>query len=191
MSVKKTSIWCAIGLILLAGIWGLAFVRNHGFSAREKPTALEASVARRLRWLATPPGVRTLSNPLSETELAVAEGRDHFADHCAVCHANNGSGTTTIGKGLYPPPPDLTHLETQSLTDGELYFIIMNGIRFTGMPGFGGEDDENWKLVMFIRHLPDLSTSELNLMREINGLQSAGEPGGHQPVQTNTDTTRR
>jgi hypothetical protein len=60
-----------------------------------------------------------------------------------------------------------------------LYFIIKNGIRFTGMPGFGGEDDENWKLVMFIRHLPDLSSSELDLMREINGLQSTVKPGGH------------
>ena len=48
-------------------------------------------------------------------------------------------------------------------------FIIVNGIRFTGMPGWGGEDEENWKLVLFIRHLPQLSERELELMKEVNG----------------------
>ena len=68
---------------------------------------------------------------------------------------------------------------TQSLTDGELFYIIKNGIRFTGMPGWGGEDDENWKLVAFIRHLPELSDFELQLMNEINSLGSSGEQDEH------------
>lgn len=179
MSGKRTLVLGAVAAVLVVGAWGYWFVRSHSFSAREKPTALEASIARRLRWLATPPGVRDLKNPVEATELNIAEARDHFADHCAVCHANNGSGDTQIGAGLYPPPPDMRDSATQSLTDGELFYIIKNGIRFTGMPGWGGEDDENWKLVVFIRHLPELSDFELQLMNEINSLGSSGEQDEH------------
>jgi len=57
----------------------------------------------------------------------------------------------------------------KDMTDGELFYIIKNGIRFTGMPGWGGEDEDNWKLVLFIRHLPQLSGQELELMKEVNG----------------------
>ena len=179
MSAKRIVGWTALAVILVGGIWTYGFIRNHSFSAREKPTALEASVARRLRWLATPPGVRDLVNPVEGTELNIAEARDHFADHCAVCHANNGSGDTQIGAGLYPPPPDMREKETQSLSDGDLFFIIKNGIRFTGMPGWGGQDEENWRLVLFIRHLPELSDFEMQLMNEINSLGSSDEQQGH------------
>ena len=58
---------------------------------------------------------------------------------------------------------------TQELTDGEIFNIIRDGVRFTGMPGWGGEDEDNWKLVLFVRHLPKLTEKELELMKEING----------------------
>lgn len=158
------------GIALLAA-WFYWFLARHGFSAREKPTALEALLARHARRIASPPGARELKNPLIPTAINIAEARDHFADHCAICHANDGSGKTQIGSGLYPPPPDMREHETQKLSDGELFYIIKNGIRFTGMPGWGGEDEENWKLVLFIRHLPQLAPKEIELMNEINGLE--------------------
>src|SRR5207244_6650085 len=156
-------------LVVAGGGWLYWFVTRHGFSARQKPTRLEAFLARRARGLATPAGVKRLSNPLPTSPLNVAEARDHFADHCAICHANDGSGKTMINEGLYPPAPDLRDRDTQQLSDGELLSIIKDGIRFTGMPGWGGEDDENWKLVLFVRHLPELSDKELELMKEVNG----------------------
>ena len=76
MSGKKTLVLGAVAAVLVVGAWGYWFVRSHSFSAREKPTALEASIARRLRWLATPPGVRDLKNPVEATELNIAEARD-------------------------------------------------------------------------------------------------------------------
>jgi len=79
-----------------------------------------------------------------------------------------------INEGLYPPAPDLREDTTQHLSDGELLYIIKNGIRFTGMPGWGGNDEDNWKLVLFIRHLPELSDKERELMTEINGLAAHG-----------------
>ena len=161
----------AIAVLLGAGAWGYWVLTTHGFSARERPTALEAFLARRARRLASPAGARNLQNPLPPTPLNIAEARDHYADHCAICHANNGSGKTEINEGLYPPAPDMREAETQNLSDGEIFYIIKNGIRFTGMPGWGGEDEENWKLVLFIRRLPKLTPKEIELMNEINGLE--------------------
>lgn len=154
----------------------------HGFSAREEPWASEKFIARRLRRLATGFDARELRNPVAPTEEAIAEGRDHFADHCAICHANNGSGETQINEGLYPPAPDLRQPDTQQLSDGEIRNIIRNGIRFTGMPGWGGEegeDLENWKLVLFIRHLPNLTEAELRLMQQIHPEEEDANHHGH------------
>ena len=158
-------------LIFVAGFGAFSLLRTRTFSAREKPTALEAFVARRVRYLATPAAVREVRNPVETTPLAIAEARDHFADHCAICHANDGSGKTMINEGLYPPAPDLRQEWTQRLSDGEVFAVIKNGIRFTGMPGWGGADEDNWKLVLFIRHLPELSPEERQMMAEVNGLE--------------------
>ncbi len=70
-----------------------------------------------------------------------------------------------MGHGLYPKPPDLRAEHTQKLSDGELFWIIENGVRFTGMPAFGGSSEhgskeDSWKLVRFIRHLPTLTPEE-------------------------------
>jgi len=177
MSSRRSMIAAGVVLVLAAGTWLYWIVTAHGFSAREKPWAVEAFIARRLRGLATTPQVQKLRNPIGAAPLAIAEGRDHFADHCAICHANDGSGRTQTNAGLYPPAPDMREEGTQNLTDGELFYIIKNGIRFTGMPGWGGEDEENWKLVLFIRHLPELTAVEIELMQEINDLEIVDDTG--------------
>jgi mono/diheme cytochrome c family protein len=166
---KTTVVWIVI--LAAGGAFLYWFLAAHGFSAREKPSRLEALLAKHARRIATPAGARDLKNPVKPTPLAIAEARDHFADHCAVCHANDGSGKTQINEGLYPPAPDLCQAGTRNLTDGEMFYIVKNGIRFTGMPGWGGEDEDNWELVLFIRHLPNLTSTELQLMQEVNGLQ--------------------
>ena len=167
---KKRWLLLIILVAVLVGVITMFIdrMRTHGFSAREKPMAFEAWLAKHVRDLATPSAVKNLKNPIGATPLVIAAARDHFADHCASCHGNRGDGKTMYGEGLYPPPPDLREPSTQDLTDGELFNIIKNGIRFTGMPGFGGDDDDSWKLVAFIRHLPKLSEKELELMQEIN-----------------------
>jgi mono/diheme cytochrome c family protein len=162
-----------LSLLLLVVAIGCLYwlVKGRGFSAREKPSAVEESLARYVRRLATPEGATDMRNPIAASDLAIAEARDHFADHCAVCHGNDGSGRTVINAGLYPPAPDMRQAHTQDLSDGEIFYIIKNGIRFTGMPGWGGEDEENWKLVRFIRHIPKLTPKEIEFMREINQLE--------------------
>lgn len=171
---RRTRIGVAIAVLVLAVLGGgYAYLVTHTFGARAKPSSLEAFVARNVRRLAISPAVRRLKSTVPSSPLAIAEGRDHFADHCAFCHANDGSGKTEPNEGLYPPAPDLREESTQGLTDGELFSIIQDGIRFTGMPGWGGEPEENWKLVLFIRHLRGLTPQELKLM------ESSGDaPGG-------------
>jgi mono/diheme cytochrome c family protein len=175
--MKRTSIFVAIcfaGLGLLAAIGSQ--ILHGGLSAKSAPTRLEIVIARNARHLAIPAGARETTNPLPSSEEALRESRLHFADHCATCHGNDGSGETLFGKGLYPKPPDLRLRETQNLSDGELFWIIENGVRFTGMPGFGnpGTQDDSWKLVRFIRHLPQLSAEE-RLEMERNNPKSAGD----------------
>jgi mono/diheme cytochrome c family protein len=165
----------ALGLLLAALVLGgaaAAALLRRGYSARERPSAAEEALARRLRHLATPAGARALPNPVPPTPEVLAAARAHFADHCAACHANDGSGDTPLGQGLYPKAPDMRKAETQRLSDGELFYIIRNGVRFTGMPGWGagpeGEDHESWGLVHFIRRLPRLTPGELAEMKALN-----------------------
>ncbi|HVZ19038.1 MAG TPA: c-type cytochrome, partial [Terriglobales bacterium] len=145
---------------------------RRGFSARSEPTAVETFLARTTRRLATPGWADELANPQPVTEDNIREGLEHFADHCAICHGNNGSGDMDFGRGMYPHPPDLRQPQTQQLKDGEIYYIIQNGIRLTGMPAFGKDDrrDEvgSWNLVLFIRHLPKLTPSEEAEMERLN-----------------------
>jgi mono/diheme cytochrome c family protein len=183
MRVGKVVLLVSMVVLVGLGFWLYWYVTAHGFSAREKPGAVETFLARNVRWLATPSHAKALKNLSSPTPLTIAEARDHFADHCAICHANTGSGKTQINSGLYPPAPDLREEGTQHLSDGELFYIIKNGIRFTGMPGWGGEDEENWKLVLFIRHLPELTAEEIELMKEVNGLEEGAGSKAHPAPQ--------
>ncbi len=150
-----------------------ASLLHDGLSARATPTKFEIMVARNVRHLAIPSNARLAQNPLLDSPEDLRDAQLHFADHCAICHANDGGGQTMIGGGLYPKPPDLRLPETQNLTDGELFWIIENGVRFTGMPAFsnGGEHggmQGSWKLVHFIRHLPHLTAAERIEMEHYN-----------------------
>jgi mono/diheme cytochrome c family protein len=169
--MTKKIVIVALVILVLAGIgfWWIGSAR--GFSARQEPTKLEAVLARNTRLLAIPSSAKSLRSPLPLTPDLMVEARHHFADHCAICHANDGSGNTEMGKNLYPKAPDMRQQATQSLSDGELYFIIHNGIRLTGMPAWGAESDhdqDSWTLVYFIRRLPSLSSEELADMQKFN-----------------------
>jgi len=173
--MKRGTLLIIIGVALLAVAFGIVIsILHDGLSARATPTRLEAVLARNARHLAIPSNARLAQNPVLDSPEDLREARLHFADHCAICHANDGSGHSEIGDGLYPKPPDLRLPQTQNLTDGELFWIIENGVRFTGMPAFstnggnhgGGQD--SWKLVHFIRHLPHLTVAERLEMERYN-----------------------
>lgn len=167
-------------VLLLAAIFFMAtvgvytLVNGFGFDARKEPGAIETAVALRVRRMAIPGEARDRGNPEPLTEENFRTGLAHFADHCATCHSNDGSGQNEIGRGMYPKPPDMRLARTQNLTDGELFYIIEQGVPLTGMPGFGTRTPDGeratWHLVQFIRRLPKLTEEELEHMAELNPL---------------------
>ena len=150
---------------------------RYGFSARDEPTRVEKLAARTMRRLAVPADLAHRKNPVPLTPDVLTEARAHFADHCAYCHGNDGKGRTQIGQTLYPRAPDMTLAETQDQSDGELFAIIENGIRLTGMPAWGNGTAESahgsWTLVHFIRHLPQLTEEEIAEMAKLNANPAA------------------
>jgi mono/diheme cytochrome c family protein len=172
MRTTITAIIGALAALLLCAIVGLVYAQKTGLSARATAGSLETRIARSVRHFAVSRQVREQPNPVPASPDALADGMEHFADHCAVCHANDGSGDTEMGKGLFPRPPDMRLGETQALSDGELFNIIENGIRFTGMPGFGtgsaAAAQSSWRLVLFVRHLPQITPAEREKMQSLN-----------------------
>ncbi|HEX2442747.1 MAG TPA: cytochrome c [Vicinamibacterales bacterium] len=158
-----------IAAFAAAGYW---YVTSTELSARASPSPVESKVARRIRTYAVPARVKATPNPVPATPEIVRAGMTHFADHCATCHGNDGAGDTMYGRGMYPRPPDLKAAATQAMTDGELFHVIENGVRFTGMPGFGDgsaeASNDTWHLVRFIRHLPKITKTELAEMAALN-----------------------
>jgi len=161
-----------LAVALMAAGAGLLWISwANGFSARTPPTAVERVVMQAIHWLSVPRAARAAVNPVAFSADVFAQSRAHFADHCASCHANDGSGHTELGRGLFPRAPDMRLAQTQNKTDGELYWIIENGIRLTGMPAWGaggGNDTDTWKLVHFLRHLKDLTPEQLKEMAALN-----------------------
>src|SRR6202048_5066517 len=152
------------GAILVAlGLYGVRLVW-HGFSTADQPSFLERVAARTARNLSFPRRARRETNPWTGTADALKGGPESFLDRCAVCHGPDGSGQTQVGSNLYPKVPDLRSPRTQKLTDGEIRYIIRNGVRLTGMPGWANphdeQSDDSWKLVLFIRSLRQSNIQE-------------------------------
>ena len=157
-------------VVIAIVVYAIVVVRR-GFSTRDNPSWIETRMAGAARNMAYPSSAKNMKNPVPDTHENLMEAEAHWADHCATCHANNGSGDTVIGKNLYPRAPDMRKSETQNMTDGELYYTIQNGVRLTGMPAWGnaGDNDEDtWKLVHYIRHLPQLTPDEEKRMESMN-----------------------
>ena len=161
-----------LALAVASGAMGVWYFVSSGVSAKEQPGAVEEFLATRVRNMAIARRAKALTNPVEYSGEVIAEGRAHFADHCASCHANDGSGNTEMGRSMWPKVPDMRLAKTQNLSDGELFWIIENGIRFTGMPGWGtgtkDSESASWHLVHFVRRLPRLTPEEIAEMETLN-----------------------
>jgi predicted CXXCH cytochrome family protein len=161
--------WKALALLLvaiaiLAVVYGAAVIRR-GFSAADQPSSLETVVSRTVRNLGIPRGSRSEKNPWTATPETLQEAQQLFTNHCAGCHGKDGNALSEIGQDLYPKAPDLRAAPTQNLADGEIHYIIRNGVRLTGMPALGNphvslENNDAWKLVLFIRSISQLTPQQ-------------------------------
>ena len=100
---------------------------------------------------------KSQKNPLAYTPENMQAGKEAFGHYCVACHGNDGQNTgVPFADRLSPQVPSLTSIGVQSYTDGQLKWVIDNGIFPSGMPGSKGilSDDEIWLTVLYIRHLP-------------------------------------
>jgi predicted CXXCH cytochrome family protein len=145
----------ALVLIAIAAVLTLALVIRHGFRASTVPPHWEVRIARAIRNFSIPGHESRLKNPVSQDPHALQQGRATFFTRCSICHGTDGSGRTPVGTNLYPRVPDLRSSLTQNLTDGDLHYIVENGVQLTGMPASAAHHaasaDDSWPLVAFIR----------------------------------------
>jgi mono/diheme cytochrome c family protein len=157
-------------IVAIAGV--MLVLQGRGVSARPEPSGIEKRAALFMRAWMTPATYKGLKSPVSPTEENFIAGREHFADHCTPCHGNDGGGDTEMGRGLYPKAPDMRLARTQNLSDGELFYIIENGVKLTGMPAWSTGTPEGekstWQLVTFIRRLPKLTDADIEAMKPFN-----------------------
>ncbi len=163
MKARSALLVAMLTVFILAAIALAALVRR-GFRATTAPSGFETVVARTVRNFAIPSRARNEQNPLEDTSENLQEGREDFIARCASCHGNDGSGITQIGQNLYPRAPDLRGQQTQNLRDGEIHYIIENGVQLTGMPAWRNpheeSGDDSWRLVLFVRSLHSPTNKE-------------------------------
>jgi cytochrome c len=172
---KIVNIWAAVALVgvVVVAVFGLV-MWSHGFDSRAEPSELEASVAMKAHDSSIPHRYENMKNPLANGGVNIIEAGGHYEEHCAACHGDNGNGEPKFHGLMYPRPTNLLSDDTKEMSDGELYFVIKEGIRYSGMPAFGkaGDDDQHaWKIVSYVRHLSQLTPAE-----EQQVLQQSKEP---------------
>lgn len=121
-----------------------------------KPGSAETEMANAMKHKITVGGKNT-PNPVAATKENIADGQEHFGHHCGICHGLDGQKTgVPFAENMSPPVPALTDKDVQDYTDGQLKWIVENGINPSGMPAWKGilDDDEMWKVVNYMRHLP-------------------------------------
>ena len=178
--LKDAVITCVLLAVIATGI-AFVMVRRGGLGADAQPGRMERAVARQLVRLSIPAEAEKQQNPLASDANVWREAREHYADHCAVCHGRDGKGNTDVGKNMYPKVPDLTGPEVQKRSDGALFYIIQNGVRWTGMPAWKNEHspEDSWKLVAFLRKVPTLT--EADLQPEDTAPTTGEKPAAGQP----------
>lgn len=150
----KKVCWIAV-LILVLIVLGVALaLAEFNLSALPEPGRFETRIANAGKhWMVRRAVTRNRAPSVPSSDKSVVAGEMTFGDQCAMCHGDNGRSPTAIGKGMYPRAVDLGSPEVQQWSDPELFWIIKNGIRLSGMPGFGKSlsDQDIGNLVNYVR----------------------------------------
>ena len=144
----------AAAIVAASGAYNVAAVNPPGkMETRLASFAMNKSVAKR---------ASAGKNPLAPSAEVLREGFAHYKENCVACHGAPGVDAAELGQGLNPPAPDLTLPRVQARPDGQIFWIVSNGIRMTGMPAFSPthKPDEIWKVVAFVRHLEEITPEE-------------------------------
>lgn len=177
VSMKKFIAGVIVGILLMIVVPLLVAASGLiNMGAAQGPGMLEKTMARWAFGRSLAVHAPRKENPLANDPKARATGLVHFGAMCAQCHGAPGVQPDELAAGLNPPAPVLEE-EVSDFSDGELFWIVKNGVRMTGMPAFGPThtDDEIWAIAAFLRHLPELTAAEQKELREMRGQADQGE----------------
>lgn len=160
-------------VLLGAGAAAVILTGAYNTAATIPPSALEKALAGAVFKHSVARRAPKTTNPFSGPDV-VRAGLAHYREMCVTCHGAPGVDASEAGEGLNPPAPDLTLASVQGKTDGELFWILQQGVRMTGMPAFGPthKDPEIWKIVAFLRHLPQVTKDEQAALKAVVGSEA-------------------
>ena len=173
MTVQQLKFIAGIGftLVIVAGV-GAAYIYAGAFdvAASTPHNAFEQSLFRTAMRRSVVAMSRSISQLPRFTDHMVKDGFDHYEDMCGGCHGGPGIERGEIGKGLNPPAPNLANA-VPAWSPGQLFWIVKNGLKMTGMPSFGKTHDDNqiWSIVAFIEQLPGMSDEQYQEIKEQAG----------------------
>lgn len=151
---KTLCVTCLVLVLVLSGFMAGVLVLSGSKATPPGPFETYVVTAAKHRVLI---GNKSEKNPVATTQVSIAEGKEAFSHYCVACHGMDGQNTgVPFVNHISPPIPQLDSKDVQSYTDGQLKWVIDNGIWPSGMPGSKGtlSDEEIWSIVVFLRHLP-------------------------------------
>jgi mono/diheme cytochrome c family protein len=162
---------------VLGVVVGALVLLMSGCSASKKPSELETTLANVAKDVVIPLEAQNLKNPAPATDENNQAGQQTYLQQCALCHAADGHAEAKLGLAMYPPAMDLTSPHVQRWTDAELFWIIQNGVRLTGMPAWKTivSEQDTWKMVDFIHALPKLAPNLAVQQKEAAAAKSQAE----------------
>jgi mono/diheme cytochrome c family protein len=147
--------------LMLGMISALLGAFLSGCAADKPPSQGETRLADAAKDVTIPLAAGKMKNPLPETDEVVSQGQELFLGSCAQCHGPDGRGDSDLGRNMNPVAMDLSSPHVQHWNDAELFWIIQNGVRLTGMPSWRSSisGNDTWKLARFIHSIPRLNAA--------------------------------
>lgn len=169
--LRKRRFTIGVPLVVLAGA-------ILDCTAHKQPSRVETTLANVAKDVVIPIQAERQANPLPDTEEVTKQGQQIFVQSCALCHGTDGRGRTDLGRNMYPPAMDMTSPHVQHWTDAELFWIIQNGVRLTGMPSWKSviSEADTWRLVRFVHNLPRLGATMASAETPLRTPPAAAEP---------------
>ena len=163
------------GLGLLGAALGSLML---GCTAHQQPSRIETTLANMAKDVVIPMEAEDKKDPLPDSQDVLNQGRELFVQSCAICHGADGRGGPYIGRNMYPPAMDMNSPHVQHWSDADLFWIIQNGVRLTGMPSWESSisETDTWKLVRFIHGLPRLNAAPPATPATLEALQANLKP---------------
>jgi mono/diheme cytochrome c family protein len=159
-------------VVMFSGVVNIAATNPHNpMTAFVLSTTMDNSVRYHAKGITAP--------PLDDPQM-VMEGFRHYREMCVGCHLAPGIRSTEIRKGLMPKPPKLQEA-VEEWKPNELFWVIKNGVRMTGMPAWGPthSDRKIWAMVAFLEKLPHMTVEQYKEMDKMAGPDEDDEGEHH------------